>query len=150
MKKTITKMTMVALIAATVVGCAAPSPAQPQGPKIPVNTDANIQAFRQAEQERLRVKFEAEADAKAREEQELRERATLQYLEQKQKHLESLPRGLPPLPAPKRIVRKPVAPPCAASPTCPASAAPDANKVQQTPDATPAPVTTSTFNRSPS
>lgn len=137
MKKTITKLTLIALVAGAVVGCAAPGPVEPQGPRIPVNTEANIQAFRQAEQERLRVKFEAEAEAKAREEQELRERATLQYLEQKQKHLESLPRGLPPLPAPKRIVRKPAAPPCTATPACPASAAPDASKVQPTPAAAP-------------
>lgn len=134
MKKTITKMTLVALVAAAVVGCAAPGPAQPQGPKVPVNTEANIQAFRQAEQERLRVKFEAEADAKAREEQALRERATLQYLEAKQKHLESQPRGLPPLPAPRRIVRKPAVQPCTATTACPPAAAPGA---QQAPAAAP-------------
>lgn len=128
MKTTITKFSLIALVAAAVVGCAAPGPAQPQGPRVPVNTEANIQAFREAERERLRVKFEAEADAKAREEQELRERATLQYLEQKQRHLESQPRGLPPLP-PRPVVRKkptpPAAPaqPCAASTACPAAAA---------------------------
>lgn len=128
MKTTITKFSLIALVAAAVVGCAAPGPAQPQGPRVPVNTEANIQAFREAERERLRVKFEAEADAKAREEQELRERATLQYLEQKQRHLESQPRGLPPLP-PRPVVRKKPTPPaaqaqpCAASTACPAAAA---------------------------
>lgn len=131
MKTTITKFSLIALVAAAVVGCAAPGPAQPQGPRVPVNTEANIQAFREAERERLRVKFEAEADAKAREEQVLRERAMLQYLEQKQRHLESQPRGLPPLP-PRPVVRKkptaptpPAAPaqPCAASTACPAAAA---------------------------
>lgn len=126
MKNTISKFSLIALVAATVVGCAAPGPAQPQGPRVPVNTETNIQAFREAERERLRVKFEAEADAKAREEQELRERATLQYLEQKQRHLESQPRGLPPLP-PRPVVRKkptpPAAQPCAAATACPAAGA---------------------------
>lgn len=144
MKNTITKLSLVALVAAAVVGCAAPGPAQPQGPRVPVNTEANIQAFRDAERERLRVKFEAEADAKAREEQELRERATLQYLEQKQKHLESQPRGLPPLP-PRPVVRKkptpPAAQPCTATTACPpAAAAPSvAAPASATPPASEAP-----------
>lgn len=152
MKNTITKLSLVALVAAAVVGCAAPGPAQPQGPRVPVNTEANIQAFREAERERLRVKFEAEADAKAREEQELRERATLQYLEQKQKHIESQPRGLPPLP-PRPVVRKKPTPPavpsaaqpCAAATACPAAAAavppatpPAAGAPAQAPQTTPA------------
>lgn len=141
MKNTITKFSLIALVAAAVVGCAAPGPAQPQGPRVPVNTEANIQAFREAERERLRVKFEAEADAKAREEQELRERAMLQYLEQKQRHLESQPRGLPPLP-PRPVVRKkptpPAAPAVAPTPAPPAAATPPAAEVPaQAPQASP-------------
>lgn len=104
MKTKIKKLVLVVALGAILGGCAAPNPVEPQGPRIAVNDPANIEAFRVAEKERLRVRFEAEADARAREEQALRERATLQYLEQKQKHLDSKPRGLPPLP--RRVVRK--------------------------------------------
>ena len=95
--KTIKKLVLISALGALMVGCAAPGPVEPQGPRVPVNNAAQIEAFRIAEKERLRVRFEAEADARAREEQAMRERATLQYLEDKQRYLESQPRGLPPV-----------------------------------------------------
>jgi hypothetical protein len=149
MKTKMKKLVLVVALGAILGGCAAPGPVEPQGPRIPVNDPAHIEAFRVAEKERLRVRFEAEADARAREEQALRERATLQYLEQKQKHLDSKPRGLPPLP--KRVVRKAspqmitekAAPAPQAAPAAPAAPAvvPVVPPTAEAPPATGAPVT---------
>lgn len=120
MKTKMKKLILVVALGAILGGCAAPLPVEPQGPRIPVNDAARIEAFRVAEKERLRVRFEAEADARAREEQALRERATLQYLEQKQRHLDSQPRGLPPLP--RRVILTERTAPAAEKPQAPAAA----------------------------
>ena len=139
MKTKMKKLVLVAALGAILGGCAAPSPSQPEGPRVPVNTPEKIEAFKASEEIRLQAVAAEEAAKKAAAEQLARENERLEYLKAKQKHLESLPRGLPPVtPTKRRVVRKKAAEPAASTAAAVAVPAVPADKAEA-PPATPAP-----------
>lgn len=137
------KLALVIALGAVLVGCAAPMPSQPVGPLVAVNTPEKIEAFRKSEEERAQAMAAAEAAKKAEAEQLAREQERLEYLKAKQKHLDSLPRGLPPIvrvPPKRRAAPKVVepTPPTKAEAVPAVEAADAAKKVTVEPAATPA------------